>query len=127
MLAPASQRGWCYCPRGRIWARRACGTSCKKTKARRWINQDASTRPLAEWHGFSGSETEIALLIGHTEAEKAQPLILSQPRDHNSLNRLTGTTGTGDGFAPYQSEQTWYHPALELELELYACIDARLD
>lgn len=41
---------------------------------------------------------------------------------HNSINRLTMTTG--DEFAPYSSEQHWLHP--ELGLDLYILHDERI-
>lgn len=96
----------------------------KSTKAKRWIKQEASAQPLAQWHQYSRSDLEISMQVGGTQAEQQQPLIRHQVRSHNSLNRLTGTTGTGEGFAPYQSELIWYHP--KLRLELYACVDERL-
>lgn len=97
----------------------------KQIKAQRWIDQAAVAHPLHDWHRFAGSDRDIARLIGRDDAERRQPLSLRQARGHNSLNRLTGTTGKGDGFAPYERELLWHHPALELEL--YACCDERLD
>ena len=69
----------------------------KKLKKRQWLPEDALDRPLHEWQQHAKTSADIApdLLRAH-----------SQP--HNSINRATGTTGEGGGFAPYNSEQTWY-------------------
>ena len=65
----------------------------KKLKKRQWLPQDALDRPLHEWQQHAKTSADIApdLLRAH-----------SQP--HNSINRATGTTGEGGGFAPYNSE-----------------------
>lgn len=41
----------------------------------------------------------------------------ARPQQHNTLNRLTGTTGTGE-FAPYTVEQLWYPSGTELDCHL---------
>jgi CRISPR-associated protein Csm4 len=39
---------------------------------------------------------------------------LLEHRSHNSINRLTGTTGSEGGFAPYQCEDICWPPGAEL-------------
>ena len=47
-----------------------------------------------------------------TESEKK--LFLVDHQAHNSIDRLTGTTGSGDGFAPYSCENITWSPGTEL-------------
>ena len=53
---------------------------------------------------------------GVLQAERAQP--------HNTLNRQTGSTGTG-AFAPYTQAQLWFAPGMQFDLYL-ALDEARL-
>ncbi|QJA06830.1 hypothetical protein FVE67_08525 [Thermosulfurimonas marina] len=49
-----------------------------------------------------------------TLPEKPPDLLLFFPQSHNSLNRLSFSTG--EGFAPYQVENHWYLPGLRLAI-----------
>jgi len=49
-----------------------------------------------------------------------QELINFFPQPHNTINRLTQTTGTGP-FAPFSTENTYYYP--ETELVVFVLID----
>ncbi len=94
-------------------------TDRKEIKRRRWLPLAESARPLREWLGQSQTDTEVGKRI-----EETQP--------HNSINRLTGTTGTGM-FAPYQTSQLWFQTSAQLDChclldsdrlsrdELFAC------
>lgn len=92
----------------------------KILKKKRWLPQAEIKRPLHEWQAQAHSDTEATQAIVGSDAspviERAQP--------HNSINRQTGTTGTGQ-FAPYSQTQHWFHPAMRFHL--YVCLDtARL-
>lgn len=96
-------------------------TDRKEIKRRRWLPLAESARPLQEWLGQSQTDTEVGKRI-----EESQP--------HNSINRLTGTTGTGM-FAPYQTSQLWFQTSAQLDCyclldsdrlsrdELFACFE----
>lgn len=88
----------------------------KTLKKKTWLPVEQLVRPLPEWQQRSLSEHEVsAKLIGNNavaRTERAQP--------HNSLNRLTGTTGEG-AFAPYAMPQLWFHPAMCFDL--YVALD----
>ncbi|OPX19657.1 MAG: hypothetical protein BZ151_08070 [Desulfobacca sp. 4484_104] len=45
---------------------------------------------------------------------KEQRLFLENHQAHNSIDRLTGTTGSGDGFAPYTCENIAWCPGVQL-------------
>ena len=47
-------------------------------------------------------------------AESEKKLFLVDHQAHNSIDRLTGTTGSGDGFAPYSCENIAWSPGTEL-------------
>lgn len=72
------------------------GEDQKQVKRRRWLPVPQLNLPVGGWLRSSVPESD---LYGAVAKEFAQP--------HNSINRLTGTTGRGD-FAPYQETQLWY-------------------
>lgn len=76
-------------------------TDRKEVKRRRWLPLADSARPLRDWLGQSKTDAEVGKRI-----EEIQP--------HNSINRLTGTTGT-DMFAPYQTSQLWFQTGARLD------------
>lgn len=99
----------------RWWA--ASDLDRKALKRRRWLPLDALAAPLAGWQGLARSDADAALALGgppgatlHTE--RAQP--------HNTLNRQTGSTGTG-AFAPYSQPQLWYGSGVHFHV--YAVLD----
>jgi len=96
-------------------------TARKAAKSRRWLPHAALTRPLHHWQDLLVSEGDVAKTL---PGLPDQPLWQDTVRTHNSLNRLTNTTGSGEGFAPYERGLTWHHP--ELELEVFAACDERL-
>lgn len=69
-------------------------TERKRAKRLRWLPWAALSRPPREWLALAVEESALV------ETRQA-----TQP--HNSINRLTGTTGRG-GFAPYTMSQRWY-------------------
>lgn len=78
----------------------------KTDKRKLWLHQDGLKKTVADWVRGALSEEEI-----WQEHRKERP----QP--HNSISRLTGTTGE-DGFAPYVVNQTWFPPGAHLDLWL---------
>lgn len=80
----------------------------KQLKKKQWVAyQDSLEQGVRLWQKFAKPEKELL-----------EKIIKDQP--HNSLNRLTGTTGK-DQFAPYSSSQTWYEQ--NAKLDLYIVID----
>ena len=89
------------------------GLDRKAAKRLAWLPWERHGEPLCEWLSHCRAASEIA---------GAAPA--SHPQPHNSLHRLTGTTG-GEGFAPYTATQHWYggrdgHAAT---LNIHAIID----
>lgn len=82
----------------------------KIAKAKRWIPLCAIGRPFADM-------LIKAALDDEAYASK-QPVVAVQ--SHNTLDRLTGTTGTGD-FAPYTQQQTFFAP--DQAMEVYLVLD----
>jgi len=62
----------------------------KDVKKRAWLPLSAIDKPFADW----------------LSACEAKDFIEEHLQQHNSISRLTGTTG--DGFAPYALDQHWY-------------------
>ncbi len=83
----------------------------KQVKKRQWLPKSNFELPVREWLRVCKSETEIA----------DTPLWQEKEQPHNTINRLSGTTGT-DLFAPYQMPQYW--PTQGMLLEIYLCFDA---
>ena len=102
----------------RRWA--DCDLDRKALKRRRWLPTAALTEPLPGWQALARDDAAAAHAItgrpGVLQAERAQP--------HNTLNRQTGSTGTG-AFAPYTQAQLWFAPGMQFDL--YVALDeARL-
>lgn len=84
----------------------------KAQKGQKWFPVSVLNQPLKQWADNALTETEMMTNLGLT----GRYLISDEAQDHNSLNRLTGTTGSGDGFAPFQRQTYWYHPNIQLSL-----------
>ncbi|NEX22443.1 hypothetical protein G3480_19385 [Thiorhodococcus mannitoliphagus] len=65
------------------------------------------------------SDRDLIASLSDT-ADSAHSLTETHAQPHNSIDRLTGTTG-GAAFAPYTQEQLWFAP--HLLLDLYLLID----
>ncbi len=91
----------------------------KAVKKRRWLPLDRADEPLAAWLGQCVGDAELVQKHPGEHAATGKPprFVASHPQPHNSLSRVTGTTGRG-AFAPYQMEQHWYAPGAELDLWL---------
>ncbi len=90
----------------------------KEVKGKRWLPLTALELPLHQWAHHLRSNEEVLKAAGHRIASLQQ----TEFQSHNSINRLTMTTG--DEFAPYSSEQHWLHP--ELGLDIYILHDDRI-
>jgi CRISPR-associated protein Csm4 len=80
----------------------------KKARGHRWLPADAAGQPIHLWMG------RLA------DPEVSETFVVTQ----NTINRLTGTTGTGQ-FAPRQVDRTSF--ARDVQLDVYVVLDeARL-
>jgi CRISPR-associated protein Csm4 len=97
-------------PTGRL-GRQADPSLRKTDKLKAWLPANQADLPLIDWSAHA---------LAQDTATRQRTEVATQ----NTINRLTGTTGTGP-FAPRQVERT-VHPAGQ-RLELYAVLDtARL-
>lgn len=92
------------------------GADRKAVKRRHWIPVSALSKPVLDW--LAHAQTDRELLAAHQpeatpETGRRAQLLLTHPQPHNSLNRLTGTTGRG-AFAPYSLMQRWHAPEVAL-------------
>jgi len=99
------------------------GAERKQVKKRVWLPLAALQRPLTEWLAHCQSEAEVIAAsvpakAGETASATHSPALMTlHPQPHNSINRLTGTTGRGE-FAPYTQMQRWAVDGVELCLRL---------
>jgi len=84
----------------------------KQAKGKRWLPLEASRQPLVEWASQMRSEGDIMAGLNLTG-----PVHSLDVQSHNSINRLTLCTGEGQ-FAPFSTEQSWWHPGLGRDLYL---------
>lgn len=87
----------------------------KAVKGKIHLPLDVLQQPIASWHTQAISQAELENKLG------IENIKLEQGRTHNSINRMTGTTGSEGGFAPYDRQLTWYHPSLKLAI--YVVLD----
>lgn len=85
----------------------------KRLKKRVWIPHSSLAKPLKSWLLTACSDQDVT-------GNKDFGIQESWSQPHNSINRLTGTTGEG-GFAPYVMEQIGFAP--ELLLDIYVVFD----
>jgi CRISPR-associated protein Csm4 len=95
------------------WYREIDGIDRKAAKKRAWIPVSALQHPIDAWLNYAKSSGEVF------SCKYQQPYLREFPQPHNSINRLTGTTG--EGFAPYTQSQTWFLP--NVQLEIYVALD----
>lgn len=93
----------------------------KQEKAKHWIPLTVTDKPLQQWLSVAVNDNE-AFQGDRASSKFSQPIETVQA--HNSLNRLTNTTG-GDGFSPYTQAQTFFVPSQKIDI--YCVLDeARL-
>lgn len=88
---------------GIVWEKEA-GIELKALKKRRWLPVKFARKPFTQWQRYASTAQEIER-------------IKTVPQSHNTINRLTGTTGTGV-FAPYTMTQRWYEPGMQLQVHV---------
>lgn len=84
-----------------VWQTSA-DTDRKALKKKRWLPWSSLSEPLSQWQQFAVPDSALG-----------SALVRAQP--HNTINRHTGTTGTGM-FAPYTMSQTWLTPSSLLDV-----------
>lgn len=92
-------------------------TDRKALKAKRWFERDKLHVLLAQWQRHAKSDNKIASL---QDDNRSGSFSATDIRAHNTIDRTTGTTGTGM-FAPYTRAQIWYVP--QCQLQCYAVLD----
>jgi CRISPR-associated protein Csm4 len=88
----------------------------KAVKRRRWLPVEALSAPIRDWFAACRTERQVLRALG---AAAGETLVETHAQPHNSINRLSGTTGGGD-FAPYSLSQHWLGPGVRLECHLLA-------
>jgi CRISPR-associated protein Csm4 len=100
------------------WFHAIDGLDRKAAKKKIWIPVRCLEKPIERWLEDAKTPLEV------TSAANVQTFCEEHEQPHNSISRLTGTTG--EGFAPYTQPLYWYAP--ETELECYWLLDEeRLD
>jgi CRISPR-associated protein Csm4 len=102
-----------YLPRPALplsWFEQPADADRKRLKQRNWIPHSALRQPVRSWLNAARSDREVT---GNPDFSLRE----SWPQPHNSINRLTGTTGEG-GFAPYTMMQIGFAPGLTLDLHV---------
>lgn len=80
----------------------SAGSDRKVLKKKRWLPLSSLREQLSNWQQNAVSDADLG-----------QSIVQAQP--HNTINRQTGTTGTGM-FAPYTMGQTWLAPGSLLDV-----------
>lgn len=97
----------------------------KEVKKQVWLPLTALEQPFAEWLQECHNPKQVLARwrsAANQPTEPCEPFSSQHIRQHNSISRSTGMTGTAeDGFAPYALNQTWY--AQETLLDLYVVFD----
>jgi len=108
----------------------------KALKKKRWLPLNKMSIDLAGWQALAVSDVEVLdttemtdlktaatgpACNGHTHrTSRVAALSINASQPHNTINRMTGTTGKA-GFAPYSVDQLWYHP--DAQHDLYFVLD----
>jgi len=85
----------------------------KQLKGKKWFPESVLSQPLNKWHNVALTANEMLDTMGIIGE-----LMQQDSQNHNSLNRKTGTTGSSEGFAPFQRYITWYHPEVALNIQV---------
>lgn len=80
------------------WFAEVEGADRKAVKKRAWLPEEGLALPVKEW---------LRVCKAAKNLPGAEPE--AHPQPHNTIDRATGTTGTGQ-FAPYAMGQLWYGP-----------------
>jgi len=114
-----------YLPRPALplhWLKKPDGENPKILKKRNWLLVRALSNPLVEMLPDCRSSKEIVASFTTTSkvSTSTTTFCFTHSQSHNSINRLTGTTGE-DGFAPYIQTQLWFYP--QISLDCYILLD----
>jgi CRISPR-associated protein Csm4 len=90
----------------------------KAVKRRRWLPRAAVAEPVHRWLSACRSDRQVLKALGDSDRDT---LSETHAQPHNSINRLSGTTGRG-AFAPYTLTQYWF--AAAMRLECYLLVDS---
>lgn len=96
------------------------GVDRKAAKKKVWLPLSAlsdSSRSFRDWRNAAMNDAE---LMKEITGQSKTGLRTETVTMHNTVNRMTGTTGEGL-FAPYVQGQTWLNP--DVLLDIYAVID----
>lgn len=91
----------------------------KALKKRAWLPVSALGDPLPTWLDHAVG-TSLLAINDRRNREQARSCAVEHNQPHNTINRATQATGTGE-FAPYTVEQVWYRPGQALEV--YVLLD----
>lgn len=81
----------------------------KELKKKNWLNVDTDLFVTLNSKKLLSDDELIQKIIIEESRTDIQKPFYSLARSHNSIHRLTGTTGTGV-FAPFETEVSYYHP-----------------
>jgi len=102
------------------WFAAVEGAERKAVKKRVWLPRESLSAPVENWLNVCKTASDIPGAEPH-----------ARPQPHNTINRATGATGTGQ-FAPYSMSQLWYGAEKSVgdvpaSLDIYIVLDeARL-
>lgn len=91
------------------WWHAATAQERKLRKALQWLPIEALSRPISEWEDLARKSTDLTV----DGSPFAREVLLT----HNSISRLTGTTGEG-AFAPFDVSVKRYAKTLTLDVYL---------
>lgn len=104
-----------YLPRPALpghWYAEVAGEDRKAVKKRAWLPiETLLAEPVQGWLAHCRPASEVPGSAPHVH-----------PQPHNTLDRLTGTTGEG-AFAPYAMSQLWYGKNTTVRLDVYVVLD----
>lgn len=83
----------------------------KALKKKVWMPLDKIELNLPQWQAVCKAPGE---LFPDDNKEPPKKWQMEQVQPHNTIDRLTGTTGTGE-FAPYDMKQHWFKPGVQLD------------
>ncbi|WP_457573886.1 type III-A CRISPR-associated RAMP protein Csm4 [Desulfolithobacter sp.] len=109
---PAVPQGWLDSDDGSDCAERL--KARKEKKARRWLLVGDDLQVIMNWDHLVDDQTlgrRIASAMNMKDSDHR--FVRRYTQSHNTINRLTGTTGTGF-FAPYSMDNFVYMPGMEL-------------
>lgn len=88
----------------------------KEMKRKHWVPSTALSEPISEWLQYAKSDKDILQEINSEQTQLQE----WQRHMHNSINRMTGTTGEA-GFAPYAVDELWH--AQNILWDIYIVVD----